>query len=75
MLTFSPRNTARIMAFFGWINRPSVVALFAVSSAAFGLGCYMLGWTWAALSFGASAAVDSIRLLRLRGRSRGHRRY
>lgn len=73
MLTFSPETTARIIAFYTWINRPSVIALFIASATAFGIGFFWLGWKWTALSFFISAVVDVVRLLNKLNRRRGLR--
>lgn len=75
MLTFGPENTARIIAIFTWINRPRNLALFIVSAMAFAVGFYWLGWYWTALSFAASAVVDTVKIsaLVLRYRRRGLR--
>jgi hypothetical protein len=75
MLTFSPRNTARIIAVFTWINRPRNLAIFTASETAFAVGCYWMGWKWTALGFGASAVIDLIKLSALVRRHRKGRSY
>lgn len=73
-LTFSPRNTARIIRLFAIINTPRFVGLSALGALALALLCLWYGLEWAALGTGLSAAVDGVRWYVLRRQRRTSRK-